>query len=81
MVIFGHRQGGGGGVQHSKNPEITFFLGKIFKFQGGSGPLVPPSGSAHDIICHITMFDCDRELNAHFYSAASLWYQIPDTLT
>ena len=30
-----------------KNSEITFFLGKIFKFQGGSGPPVPPSVSAH----------------------------------
>ena len=27
------------------------------------------------------MSGCDRELNAHFYSADSLWYQIPDTLT
>ena len=36
---------------------------------------------AFNIICHITMVSgCDRELNAHFYSAASLWYQIPDTL-
>ena len=37
MVIFGHRRGG-------------LFLGKIFKFQGGSGPPVPPSGSAHGLI-------------------------------
>ena len=37
-----------GGVQPPKNPEITFFLGKIFKFQGVSGPPVPPSGSAHE---------------------------------
>ena len=37
---------------------------------------------AFNIICHITTVSgCDRELNAHFYSAASLWYQIPDTLT
>ena len=36
---------------------------------------------AFNIICHITMVSgCDRELNSHFYSAASLWYQIPDTL-
>ena len=36
---------------------------------------------AFNIICHITTVSgCDRELNAHFYSAASLWYQIPDTL-
>ena len=48
MVIFGHRRGGGG-VQPPKNPEIAFFLGKIFKFQGGSGP-PPPSGSAHDVL-------------------------------
>ena len=35
---------------------------------------------AFNIICHITTVSgCDRELNAHFYSAASLWYQIPDT--
>ena len=45
MVIFGHRRGG---VQPPENPEITFFLGKFFKFQGGSGPPVPPSGSAHE---------------------------------
>ena len=35
---------------------------------------------AFNIICHITTVS-DRELNAHFYSAASLWYQIPDTFT
>ena len=36
---------------------------------------------AFNIICHITTVSgCDRELNAHFYSAASLWYQILDTL-
>ena len=35
---------------------------------------------AFNIICHITTVSgCDSELNAHFYSAASLWYQIPDT--
>ena len=29
---------------------------------------------------HITMVSgCDRELNAHFYSAASLKYHAPDT--
>ena len=56
MLIFGHRRGG---VQPPKNPKITFFLGKIFKFQGGSGPPVPPSGSAHELfacqmsaVCH-----------------------------
>ena len=37
---------------------------------------------AFNINCHImTVSGCDRELNAHFYSAASLWYQIPGTLT
>ena len=37
---------------------------------------------AFNINCHITTVSgCDRELNAHFYSAASLWYQIPDTFT
>ena len=37
---------------------------------------------AFKIIRHITTVSgCDRELNAHFYSAASLWYQIPDTFT
>ena len=37
---------------------------------------------AFNIICHITTVSgCDREINAHFYSAASLWYQIPDTFT
>ena len=45
MVIFGHRRGG---VQPSKNPEITFFKVKFSNSQGGSGPPVPPSGSAHD---------------------------------
>ena len=35
-----------------------------------------------NIIWHITTASgCYRELNAHFYSAASLWYQIPDTFT
>ena len=30
---------------------------------------------------HITMMSgCDRELNVHFCSAASLQYQVPDTL-
>ena len=37
---------------------------------------------AFNVICHITTVSgCDRELNVHFYSAASLWYQIPDTFT
>ena len=37
---------------------------------------------AFNIICHITTVSgYDRELNAHFYSAASLLYQIPDTFT
>ena len=37
---------------------------------------------AFNIICHITTVSgCDRVLSAHFHSAASLWYQIPDTLT
>ena len=27
-----------------------------------------------------TVSGCDRELNAHFYNAASPWYQLPDTL-
>ena len=44
MVIFGHRRGGSNPPQKSRN---YLFLGKIFKFQGGSGPPVPPSGSAH----------------------------------
>ena len=30
-----------------KKSRNYFFLGKILKFQGGSGPPVPPSGSAH----------------------------------
>ena len=39
---------GGGPTPHppKKIPKLPF-LGKIFKFQGGSGPPVPPSGSAH----------------------------------
>ena len=47
------RGGGGGGwggggptPQKSRN---YLFLGKIFKFQRGSGPPVPPSGSAHEV--------------------------------
>ena len=37
---------------------------------------------AFNIICHIrTVSGYDRELNAYFYSAASLRYQIPDTFT
>ena len=47
IVIFGHRRGG---VQPPQNTEITFFLGKIFKFQVGGGGRTPgpPSGSAHE---------------------------------
>ena len=50
MVIFYHRRvcvcvwGGGPTPQKSRN---YLFLGKIFKFQVGSGPPVPSSGSAH----------------------------------
>ena len=44
MVIFGHKRGGVQPPQKSRN---YLFLGKIFKLQGGSGPPVPPSGSAH----------------------------------
>ena len=34
----------------------------------------------HQVFSHITMVSgCDRELNAHFYSAASLKYHAPDT--
>ena len=53
MVIFSHRRGG---VQPPKNPEITFFWGKVFKFQGGggSGPPVPPSGSEHVLISSLS---------------------------
>ena len=43
MVIFGHRQGGGGS-NPPKIPKLPF-LGKIFKFQGGGGvrtPAPPP---------------------------------------
>ena len=42
------------GGPNLKDPEITFFLGKMFKFQGGGGgggsgpPVPPPSGSAHE---------------------------------
>ena len=47
MVKYCRRRGEG--VQPPKNPKITF-LGKIFRFKGwGSGPPVPPSGSAHDL--------------------------------
>ena len=36
--------------------------------------------SLSTIFNHITtMSGCDRELNAHFYSAASLKYHVPDT--
>ena len=36
-----------GGPTPKKIPKFPF-LGKIFKFQGGSGPPVPPSGSVHE---------------------------------
>ena len=36
--------------------------------------------SLSTIFSHITtVFGCDRELNAHFYSALSLMYRVPDT--
>ena len=36
--------------------------------------------SLSTIFSHITtVSDCDRELNAHFYSAASLKYHVQDT--
>ena len=41
MVIFGNRRGGWGGPTPQKSRNYLF-LGKIFKFQGGSGPPVPP---------------------------------------
>ena len=47
MVILVTDEGGGPPPQKFRNYP---FLGKIFKFQGGSGPPVPPSGSAHDEI-------------------------------
>ena len=37
-----HERGSNENGKPPKNPEITFFLGKIFKFQGGSGPPPPP---------------------------------------
>ena len=37
-----------------KKSRNYLFLGKIFKFQGGSGPPVPPSGSAHDFSSYET---------------------------
>ena len=48
MVIFGHRRGGGGGSNPPKIPKLLF-LSKNFQIPGeeGSGPPVPPSGSAH----------------------------------
>ena len=41
---------GGGGGPTPKISRNYLFLGKVFKFQGGSGPPVPPSGSAHENI-------------------------------
>ena len=32
------------------------------------------------VMCRAAVSGCDRELSAHFHSAASLWYQIPDNL-
>ena len=43
---FWSQTSGGPTPKKSRN---NLFLGKIFKFQGGSGPPVPPSGSAHDV--------------------------------
>ena len=55
---------------HSKAALILMFV-CLFRFN-----------VTFNIICHITtVTGCDRELNAHFYNAASLWYQIQDTLT
>ena len=48
---------GGSNTQKSRN---YLFLGKIFKFQGGSGPPVPPSGSAHGA----------HELGGHLWGSA-----------
>ena len=45
MFFFVSQTRGGPTPQKSRN---YLFLGKIFKFQGGSGPSVPPSGSAHE---------------------------------
>ena len=41
--FFYHRRGG----LTPRKSRNYLFLGKIFKFQRGSGPPVPPSGSAH----------------------------------
>ena len=51
MVIFNHKPGG---VQLPKNPEITFFR-ENFQIPGGSGPPVPPSGSAHEMFTAVRM--------------------------
>ena len=39
-----------GGGPTTKKYQNYLFLGKFFKFQGGSSPPVPPSGSAHGIV-------------------------------
>ena len=55
MVIFGHRRGGSNPPKILKLP----FFGKIFKFQGGSGPPVPPSGSVHVYTLHLYTCFCN----------------------
>ena len=55
MVIFCHTRGG---VQPFQNPEITFFSGKIFKLQGGSGPPVPPLDPRMPIIVIVIRNGC-----------------------
>ena len=63
ILIFGHRRGGGGGVQPPEKSRNYLFLGKIFKFQGGgSGPPVPPSGSAHEARQASNMYAVLRQL-------------------
>ena len=52
----------------------------MFEYQTGSEQCVCVCIRFQQFFSHITTVSgCDRELNAHFYSAASLKYHVPDT--
>ena len=69
MLSFGHRRGV---VQPKKKSRNYHFLGKIFKFEGGSGPPVPPSGSAHANFKILALTVPDRVLSVTHASQTGL---------